>query len=166
MARIIGFCLAAALALSASMGAARTPEVGKPSPKSVVTLVDGTKVDLASLKGQVVVINFWATWCVPCRVELPLLDRYYRTQAKHGLKVFAITTEDSVPLGKLKKLFGALAITPARRISGGYAVLGGLPTNYVIDRAGVVRYAKASAFDLDDLNREIVPLLQEPVPAS
>ena len=162
--RLVPTLFATAL-LACSTPSAAGPKVGQLSPDFRLTLVDGTKVDFASLKGQVVVINFWATWCVPCRTELPMLDRYYRIQAKHGLKVFAITTEDSVPLRQMKKLFGALAITPAKRISGGYAILGAVPTNFIIDRAGVVRYAKASALELDDLNSEIVPLLREPPPA-
>jgi cytochrome c biogenesis protein CcmG, thiol:disulfide interchange protein DsbE len=99
---------------------------------------------------------------VPCRNELPLLDAYYRRLEKHGLKVFAITTEDSVPVNQLKKLFAALAISSGRRITGGYEIMSGVPTNYVIDRKGIVRYAKAGALELDDLNSVIVPLLNEP----
>ena len=93
---------------------------------------------------------------------MPLLDAYYRGQKDHGLRVFAITTEGSVPNYALKNLFAAMAITPIKGIKGPYADLHAVPTNYVIDRKGVVRYAKAAAFDLDDLNREIVPLLKEP----
>ena len=140
--------------------------VGRPAPDFEVTLIDGSKVTLASLRGQVVVLNFWATWCVPCRTELPLLDGYYRQTRKHGLRVFAIATEDSVPAFRMKPLVAALAITPAKRIKGRYPLIDhAVPTNYVIDRAGVVRYAKAAALDLDDLNATLIPLLKEAPPA-
>jgi len=145
--------------------AAAPPKVGDVAPDFQLTMIDGTKITLDQLRGQVVVLNFWATWCGPCKRELPLLDKYYEIQRSHGLRVFTIATEDSLPLYQLKKLFAVMKIPSAKRIKGNYPVLQGVPTNYVIDRSGHVRYAKAAAFDLDDLNREIVPLLNEPVPA-
>lgn len=138
--------------------------VGSAAPDFELTLVDGQKVTLDQLRGQVVVLNFWATWCVPCRTELPTLDAYYSATQKHGLRVFAITTEDSVPLAKLKTLFAALHMPSVRRIKGPYGPLTGVPTNFIIDRSGTIRYAKAGAFDLDALNRLLVPLLNEPAP--
>jgi thiol-disulfide isomerase/thioredoxin len=156
------FKTAALLLVAAASVGAKGPVVGQPAPDFQVKLMDGSKVSLADLKGQVVVLNFWATWCGPCKHELPLLDTYYRVQKPHGLRVFAITTEGSVPLYALKNLFAALAITPIKGIKGPYNDLGAVPTNYIIDRKGVVRYAKAAAFGLDDLNRELVPLLEEP----
>ncbi len=160
-------------AIAATLMLAATPAtaagrivVGQPAPDTEMTLLDGSKVTLSSLRGQVVVLNFWATWCVPCRVELPLLDGYYRRAEKYGLRVFAITTEGSVPVHRMKPLFAALAITPAKRVKGDYANVRAVPTNYIIDRAGIVRYAAAAAFDLDDLNRLLVPLLKEAPPVA
>ncbi|MCI4589201.1 TlpA family protein disulfide reductase [Sphingobium sp. BYY-5] len=166
MVMLRGWLGMAAVVLMAfsSAQAAEKPVVGAAAPAFELTLVDGGKVSLADLKGQVVVLNFWATWCVPCRKELPTLDTYYAMQQKHGLKVFAITTEGSVPIAQLRKLFAAMAIPSARRIKGPYGPLTGVPTNFVIDRAGKLRYAKAGAFDLDALNALLVPLLNEPAP--
>ena len=151
----------AALTLAAPAAAAPL-NVGKPAPDVELTLVDGNKVRLADLKGRVVVLNFWATWCVPCRAELPLLDAYYRKLKDRGLSVYAITVESSAPLYRLKKVFAAMAIPSVRRVKGMPVEMPAVPTNYIIDRAGVVRYAQAGALDLDGLNREIVPLLKEP----
>ena len=154
------------LALAAAAPASAGPlKVGDRASDFQLTMLDGSKVSMADLRGQVVVLNFWATWCGPCKAELPLLDAYYRMRKANGLRVFTIATEDSLPAFKLKPLFAAMAIPSARRIKGNYGVLGALPTNYVIDRAGIVRYAKAGAFDLDDLNTLLVPLLKEPAPA-
>ncbi len=144
---------------------AAKPIIGGQAPDMTLTLINGESISLADLRGQVVVLNFWATWCAPCKKELPLLDRYYEIQKPRGLRVFAITTEDSVPTFKLKKLFEVMKIPPVRKISGPYKVLGALPTNYVIDRSGRIRYAAASAWDLDELNKVLVPLLKEPAPA-
>jgi thiol-disulfide isomerase/thioredoxin len=148
----------------ASAAADKRLTVGTRAPDFELTMLDNSKVRLADLRGQVVVLNFWATWCGPCRTELPLLDTYHRRRNQRGLKVFAIATEDSLPIFRLKPLFAAMAIPSARRIKGPYDVMGALPTNYVIDRAGVIRYAKAGAFTLDELHGVLVPLLNEAAP--
>ena len=164
----LGRALALTLALlvgAVSPAAATPPVVGQMAPDFELTLVDGTKVHLSDLRGQVVVLNFWATWCVPCRHELPLMDSAYRIWQPRGIRMFAATTQDSLSLYDLRRVFGLMAISPVRHIHGPYAPMEGVPTNFVIDRAGRLRYARAAAFDLDTLNAVIVPLLREPAPA-
>ena len=153
--------IAAVALLTATPLAAAEPNVGMPAPAFEVTTFEGKRVSLADFKGQVVVLNFWATWCGPCKRELPLLDAYYKLRQAAGLRVVAVTTEDSMPLYRLHPLQAVLAIPLARRFHGNYAPIGGVPTNYVIDRDGVLRYAKAGAFTLEDLNTVLVPLLIE-----
>ncbi|MGC1520195.1 MAG: TlpA disulfide reductase family protein [Steroidobacteraceae bacterium] len=143
------------------LGLAKGPVVGQPAPDFAVTTFDGKKLSLADFKDQVLVINFWATWCTPCKRELPLLDTYFAIQQIHGLRVVAVTTEDSAPLKSLKPLAATVRFPMARSMRGPYRVMTGVPTNYVIDRRGILRYAKAGAFDLDALNRILVPLLRE-----
>lgn len=150
------------MATSAAPATAAVVKVGERAPDFELTLMDGTKVRSTDLRGRVVILNFWATWCGPCKAELPLLDNYYRLRKDNGLRVFAVATEDSIPAYRLKPLFTAMAIPSARRVKGPFAVMGALPTNYIIDRAGIVRYAKPGAFDLDDLNGLLVPMLREP----
>ena len=162
------FFSAIALIALAVPATGKTFKVGQPVPDFELVMLDGKRVHPKDLRGQVVVLNFWATWCGPCRTELPFLDNYYRAAQKHGwpLQIYAVATEDSLPLYKLKPLFAAMAIPSARRISGGgFDNYDALPTNYIIDRSGILRYAKSGALDLDDANRILVPLMQEPAPA-
>ena len=93
-----------------------TPRVGKPSPPFTISTFDNRKITLADLAGDVIVLNFWATWCTPCRVELPMLDNYVRSHPRADLKLFAVTTEDSVPDYELKPLAKVLSFPLARRI--------------------------------------------------
>ena len=159
--------LALGLLILATPAAARTPKVGEPAPPATITTYDGQKITLADLKGQVVVLNFWATWCGPCRAEMPLLDAAARQKADKGLRVFAVATEVSVPPIYLKKLAAALAFPLVRRMRGNYDAIGSaVPTNYVIDRAGIVRYAQAGAFTPESMNATLLPLLREAAPAT
>ncbi len=140
------------------------PEVGKPAPDFQVVTFDGTRVALADLKGQVVLLNFWATWCGPCKQELPLLDAFYRGRNQFGLKMFAVATEDSLTPTQLVPVQKVVSFPMAKRFKGQYGKIKALPTNVIIDRQGIVRYAKAEMFTLDSINKELIPLLKEPMP--
>jgi cytochrome c biogenesis protein CcmG/thiol:disulfide interchange protein DsbE len=156
---------AAAVWLAIASPAAAGPiVVGRMAPNFRATTLDGKKLTLADFKGQVLVLNFWATWCGPCRTELPLLNTYEQVQGKFGLHILAVTTEGSAPDSLLRPVAAKLAIPIVSRFSGPYANPAAVPTNYVIDRAGVVRYVNAGAFDLESLNAVLVPLLKEPAP--
>lgn len=151
-----------AVAALAGPALAATPRVGEPAPDFTIRMMNGKQVTLAELKGQVVLINIWATWCGPCRKELPTLDAYYALAAEHGMKAYAVTTEDSIPIYRLKPFAEKLRLPLVKGIKGPYGPIGGaVSSNYIIDRAGIVRYAKAGALDLDTLNATLIPLLNE-----
>jgi cytochrome c biogenesis protein CcmG, thiol:disulfide interchange protein DsbE len=140
-------------------------KIGRPAPTFTVTTFDKRKISLPDLAGKVVVLNFWATWCAPCRVELPMLDGYLRRHPSDDLKLFAVTTEGSVPNSKLQPLASLLSFPLATSISGrAYGPLEGVPTNYVIDRGGIVRYARSGAFTEDAFDEVVRPLLAAPAP--
>jgi cytochrome c biogenesis protein CcmG, thiol:disulfide interchange protein DsbE len=156
----IGFGLACLAATATVIAASQGPVVDQPAPDFHVTTFDGKPLSLSDFKGQVLILNFWATWCTPCKRELPLLNTYYKFQQKAGLRVVAITTEDSLPLSKLRPLAANLAIPMARSFRGKYGPQKAVPTNYIIDRDGILRYAQAGELTLDALNEILVPMLR------
>jgi thiol-disulfide isomerase/thioredoxin len=155
----LGFALAAATAAYAS-------DVGKAARDFKLTTLNGETVKLADLKGKVVVVNRWATWCTPCKAEMAAFENYMRQHPNTDLKIYAVTVELTVPKDKLKPLQGILSYPLATGISGWfYKVMDGVPTSYVIDRQGVLRYAAAGAFDEQSFEKLVTPLLAEQAPA-
>ena len=155
----------AALLFALSLAPAHVVDVGDSAPDFSATTLDGKEISLSDFKGQVLLINFWATWCAPCKEELPLLEAYYRLQGKYGLRVLAVSTEGSLPVERLRPLAEHLTLSMVRDFRGPYrAIRGDVPSNFVIGRDGIVHYARPGAFDLDSLNRILVPLLQAPAP--
>jgi thiol-disulfide isomerase/thioredoxin len=143
---------------------AQAANVGKPAPQFTVTTFAKQKVTLDELRGKVVVLNYWATWCGPCKAEMPMMDSFHRRYKDKGFEIFAVTTEGSVPQFRLKKLDSQLSFPLASKIKGkGYGTIGdAVPTSYMIDRKGMLRYAKAGAFSEDEFRKLILPLLAEP----
>ena len=155
--------------LAAPAAHAAKAKVDQPAPDFRVTTLTKEKIDLASLKGKVVVINRWATWCVPCREEFLLYEKYMPFRSKYGFTVIAIETggaDGTTAMKNLAKMVHFPVALDDQAHANAYPIIdNGVPTNYVIDRSGVVRYAKAGAFQLDELEKVVVPLLNEPVPA-
>jgi len=160
------WAIAGAAACILASAAQAAPKVGELAPDFTVTTFGGRTVKLADMKGEVIILNFWATWCGPCREELPLLEEFFKAYNKYGFQVLAVATEDSVPESQLRPLASKMTIPFVKRLKGPYRQLNAVPTNYVIDRSGKLVYAQAAAFDVDALNAIVVPLLREPVPRS
>ena len=165
----LGRLVLAAVVAAAAVFATPTlaARVGKPAPAFTLTTLDHRRVSLADLKGKVVILNFWATWCTPCKAELIAMNNYARKHPNDGLAIFAIKTDD-YPAYKLRDLEKALPFPVVDDFrSWDYGKINDkVPSSWVIDRAGVLRLKQAGAFSEDSLDTTISPLLAEPQPAS
>ena len=142
-----GWWLAVLLGVWSSFGPAPSwgndLDLGKPAPPLVLNGLDGRSIALQDLRGKVVILAFWATWCPPCRGELPILSAYADTHASDGLVVlgFSLDTPQSVPAVRnmaqnLHFPVGLLGSAWA----GGYGRMWRLPVSFVVDRQGILRY--------------------------
>ena len=148
--------------IAASAGAA-TPTAGQVAPPFTIKLFDGSKTTLADYRGKVLVINYWATWCGPCKSEMPMMSAFHRKHRDRGFEIVGVVTEDSVPKAQLTRVIAALSYPLASKLTGKYGIINnGVPTSYVIDRAGRIRYAQARVFSAAEFNEVVLPLLDEP----
>ena len=127
--------------------------------------LDGRVLDLATLHGRVVVLNFWATWCPPCRDELPMLDSFARSFGPWGVTVVGVSIDDARNREKVMRVAAKLTYPVGLQVEASadeFGVPGALPMTYVIDGDGVVRARFAprrSGLKETDLASCVEPLL-------
>lgn len=132
---------------------------------SFVHLENGAKADLAAYRGQVVVLNYWATWCPPCRAEMPDLDRLASTYQNRGVVVLTLSDEKPEKIQKFTTEHPYPALTfglfedekPSDWI--GKQAYAGRPTTVVVDRDGKVRRLLIGGQSFDRFEQAITPLL-------
>ncbi len=127
---------------------------GRPAPGlRFARVVDGSMASLADHRGEVVVLNLWATWCPPCRAELPDLDRLQATYRDRGLVVLQISDE---PRETLTSFLEESPMTTEHGYVESFPwPAAGRPTTFVIDREGVVRKAFLGARSFDQFERAV-----------
>jgi peroxiredoxin len=115
------------------------PLVGQPAPDFALRRADGTLVKLSDLKGKVVFVNFWASWCVPCRKELPDIQKVYDEKMAQGLEVLAINyqddTETATSFFEGRSITLPLLLDHSGKVYDQYR-LQGLPDSFFVDREG------------------------------
>jgi len=113
----------------------------EPAPALSVPTLAGPVFDLSAQRGHVVVVNFWATWCVPCRAEMPAFDAFYKAHRAEGLDMIGLSVDTPAALPKVKQAAGSVsyAIAVARDAgANGFPPPNALPVTYVIDAKGMV----------------------------
>jgi cytochrome c biogenesis protein CcmG, thiol:disulfide interchange protein DsbE len=141
--------------------ASAAPEIGKVAPELVVTELNGQIFDIAKLRGKVVLVNYWATWCAPCRKDMPLLNAFYRSHHGGDLEMIGISVDRDSDLGKVRKVMATLAY-PVAMLKGvtvdGFGPPAGVPITWIIDTHGIVHDMMIDVRD-ELLNSLVVPLL-------
>jgi cytochrome c biogenesis protein CcmG, thiol:disulfide interchange protein DsbE len=142
-------------------------QVGTRAPPITLTTVDGTRISSADLLGSVVILTFWATWCAPCRQELPLLSRYAASHAAVGLRVLGFSLDTADELVEVRRIAQSLYFPVgllANSSAPGYGRIWRLPVNFTIDRAGLLvedgwKLQKPS-WTVERLEEVVTPLLE------
>ncbi len=142
-----------------------SPLIGKPAAPFTLATFDGGQVSLEALRGRVVVVNFWASWCYPaCYEEAPALERAWDTYKDRGVMMIGINIQDKEePAKKFLTQFGHTfpnAPDPAGRVSVDYGVYG-VPETFFIDRAGRVRWKHVGAVTDQIFKERVETLLKE-----
>lgn len=136
-------------------GAAAAPEVGRAVPEYGALAMGGDSVSLASLRGKPVLLNVWATWCHPCREELPDLERLHRTLGPRGLRVVGVSIDEAGSrdaVADFAKQFGVtyeVWLDPADRISSRYRLIG-VPSTFLVGADGVLLWKRMGPVKADD----------------
>jgi thiol-disulfide isomerase/thioredoxin len=153
-----------ALALFASWLTAASPKL---APNVTLQSAEGAPVQLAAHKGKVLLIDFWASWCVPCKTSFPALDAIYQEYQPRGLEVLAVNLDEQ---RKNADVFLAahphrmtVLFDPKGAAPSAFGVKG-MPSSFLIDKTGAIRFTHMGYSGNVDLSyrREISQLLAEP----
>lgn len=145
--------------------------VGDPAPGFASRIVagegaeEGRSFTLQEARGRVVLVDFWATWCPPCRASIPILSRLHTRFREEGLVVIGVDTEARLPVDELSRAHRRLGgVFPSVQDTTGELMaaygVSSLPTLFLVDREGTVRYVHIGAADEAVLEREIRRLIR------
>ncbi len=145
--------------------AGETAALMQPLPNFTLTTREGTEVNLSDFEGKVLVLNFWATWCLPCKVEIPFFNKTYAEYREQGVEFVAVS-EDAGGWSDIEAFVQetpiAYPVLLDRDESAGQAVGGlpGLPVTVFVDRRGRMAYKHVGITDINTLRTNIERLLE------
>ncbi|GAB4503505.1 MAG: hypothetical protein Fur0043_04970 [Anaerolineales bacterium] len=151
---------------AASSGASTVPvAVQYTAPELMLSDVNGKQHSLVAYRGQVVLVNLWATWCPPCKAEMPTLNRYYQDHAAEGFVILAVNDGDPAEaVRSFVQTYGLsfpVLLDPTYIASDHAFKTRNLPTSFVIDRRGDVRLRWVGEIDRPTLEAYVTPLIAE-----
>jgi cytochrome c biogenesis protein CcmG, thiol:disulfide interchange protein DsbE len=129
--------------------------VDTPAPAYGALTMQGDSVDLTTYRGSVVLLNVWATWCIPCRREVPELQALHQQYGGQGLRVLGVSIDggdaDADVTGFMSdfKMTYTVLRDPAERVLSTFRIVG-VPASYLIDREGIVRWRTIGPFTAGD----------------
>jgi thiol-disulfide isomerase/thioredoxin len=161
---VVALLLLAVIAAGAGLiipGASGTDD-GAPAPDFNVTTLDGETVGLSDFQGKAVLVNFWATWCPPCRAEMPALDAYYQAHRDEDFVLLAVNAgEPRVAAEDFTASIGfssPVALDMTGEAIDAFGVLG-LPTSILIDSEGIIRLEWQGELTSKLLEEKVTPWL-------
>ncbi len=144
---LAAICLATVASCAEARRAPAPVQVGLPAPAYRAVSADGDSVSLAALRGKPVLLNVWATWCRPCRDEIPELQRLYERYRDRGLELVGVSVDaagQDGAVGAFARQYGmtyAVWRDPDEIVSAAFLVIG-VPATFLIDRGGILRWKK------------------------
>lgn len=137
--------------------------VGKAAPEFVRKDLTGNEVDIKNFRGKVVLLNFWATWCVPCQIELPEFEKWQKKYGPSGLQIIAVSMDDNdSPVRRtVRRLHLDLPVLMGdAQLGEAYGGVLGLPVTFLIDRNGKIVAKIKGETDLAKLELRVKSLLK------
>ncbi|MDQ6930939.1 MAG: TlpA family protein disulfide reductase [Candidatus Eremiobacteraeota bacterium] len=135
---------------------------GSPAQSFPLQSLSGTPASLRTFRGKIIVLNLWASWCPPCRAEMPDLQRLYRTYKNRGVVVLGVNQGESAQragsFARSLQIDFPVLLDQSQQYGRVYAALG-LPSTFVIDRTGMVASGFDGALTFDQMTAAVRPLL-------
>jgi peroxiredoxin len=140
-------------------------QVGQPAPNFTLTTLDGSKLSLTDLKGKVVLLNFWVSWCEPCKEEMPAIQQTYEAWKDKGLVVVGVNIAESKVTAKgFAERLGVsfpVVLDSNREVTVHSYNVGPIPSSFFIDKNGIVRSVNTGGMSANYMKNKIETLLAQ-----